>query len=161
MSVIIRKALPQDYTPLCDLFAEVDELHRSYLPHLFRKPDGPVREYGYFLELLADEDLDLFLAQRGEELVGFIHAVVRDAPPIPVLVPHRFAFIDSIGVKSGCRKQRIGRLLMETVHAWAASKGAAAVELNVFEFNQTAIAFYRELGYATLRRRMVKPLNHG
>ncbi len=50
---------------------------------------------------------------------------------------------------------------METVHNWAVSKGATAIELMVFEFNQNAIAFYRDLGYDTLSRRMVKPLDNG
>jgi hypothetical protein len=49
-----------------------------------------------------------------------------------------------------------------TAQAWAIAKGATSVELNVFEFNQKAIAFYEGLGYQTLSRKMSNDLKeHG
>jgi len=47
---------------------------------------------------------------------------------------------------------------MEQAHGWAVAKGAVGIELNVFEFNQPAIAFYQTLGYGTSTRRMVRNL---
>jgi len=49
---------------------------------------------------------------------------------------------------------------MDTVHKWAIAKGATAIELNVYEFNKTAIAFYEALDYETLSRRMSKVLDN-
>jgi hypothetical protein len=65
MEIGIRKAAVDDYHFLCELFDEVDGLHRDNLPHIFQKPDGAVREQDYFLELLADEDTALFVAEAG------------------------------------------------------------------------------------------------
>jgi diamine N-acetyltransferase len=50
---------------------------------------------------------------------------------------------------------------MDKVHEWAIAKGATAIELNVYEFNKTAISFYQRLGYETLSRKMSKVLNRG
>jgi ribosomal protein S18 acetylase RimI-like enzyme len=36
------------------------------------------------------------------------------------------------------------------------SKGADTIELNVWEFNRGAMAFYRQLGYRTTSRKMSK-----
>jgi ribosomal protein S18 acetylase RimI-like enzyme len=47
---------------------------------------------------------------------------------------------------------------MDEVRVWAIAKGATAIELNVYEFNETAIAFYERLGYQTLSRKMSKEL---
>ncbi|GAB4540506.1 MAG: GNAT family N-acetyltransferase [Anaerolineae bacterium] len=161
MEVSIRKATAEDYSPLCELFDETDALHRDNLPHLFQKPNGPVREQDHYWELIADENVGLFVAEIGEKLVGFVHAVIRDAPAMPIFVPRRYAIVDSIGVKSGFRNRGIGQRLMSVMYEWATTKGATSVELNVYEFNKAAIAFYERLGYETLSRKMSKALNSG
>ena len=47
---------------------------------------------------------------------------------------------------------------MDEMQAWAIAKGATSIELNVYEFNETAISFYERLGYQTLSRKMSKQL---
>jgi ribosomal protein S18 acetylase RimI-like enzyme len=47
---------------------------------------------------------------------------------------------------------------MDKVQEWALAKGATSIELNVYEFNETAISFYESLGYQTFSRRMNKDL---
>jgi len=47
---------------------------------------------------------------------------------------------------------------MQCADQWAAEKGAANIELTVYEFNQSAIAFYEGLGYTPLSRKLSKPL---
>lgn len=158
MDVLIRAATADDYEVLCKLFEEVDALHRQNLPQIFQKPPGAAREQEYYQGLLADENVGFFIAEMEGEPVGFVCAMIRDTPPIPILVPRRFAMVDSIGVKSGLRRCGIGSMLMQHIHRWAISKGATAIELNVYEFNEGAISFYQSLGYETLSRRMSKPL---
>lgn len=161
MEISIRRATATDYTLLCELFDEVDVLHRGNLPHIFQKPNGPVREQDDYLGKVADENVGLLVAETGEQLVGFVHAEIRDAPAIPVFVPRRYAIVDGIGVNLDYQNHGIGRLLMDTVHEWAMAKGATSIELNVYEFNKPAIAFYERLGYETLSRKMSKALNGG
>jgi diamine N-acetyltransferase len=158
MEISIRKATADDYNTLCELFDEVDALHRDNLPHIFQKPSGSVREQEYYSGLIADENVALLVAQAGERLVGFIHAVCKDTPAIPVLVPRRYAIVDGIGVKAGFQNHGIGRILMDKIQEWAIEKDAISIELNVYEFNRTAISFYERLGYQTFSRRMSKEL---
>ncbi len=159
MEAVIREATADDYDTLCELLDEVDALHRDNLPHLFQKPTGPVREQEYYLSLIADENIGLFVAEVNKRAVGFVHVVLRDAPAIPILVSRRYAIVDDIGVKSDFRRGGIGRMLMDKAQEWAAAKGASAIELNVHEFNQGAISFYRRLGFDIVSRRMSKSLN--
>ena len=80
MTISVRKATTNDYDTLCELFDEIDTLHRDNLPHIFQKPTGSIREEEYYSGLIADESVALFVAEKGEKLVGFVHAVVRDTP---------------------------------------------------------------------------------
>jgi ribosomal protein S18 acetylase RimI-like enzyme len=159
MEVLLRAATADDYEALCELFDEVDGLHRDHLPLIFQQPTGPVREQAYHQGLITDENVGMFLAEVNGSAVGFVHGVVRDTPAIPILVPRRYAIVDSIGVTSGFRGGGIGRMLMERIHAWAVAKGASAIELNVHAFNSGAISFYRKLGYEVASQRMSRSLD--
>jgi GNAT superfamily N-acetyltransferase len=156
MKAIIRKAKPQDYEALCELIDQVDALHRDHLPGIYRKPEGPVRDKEEVATLLTDDNVGLFVAEMEGELAGYIHAFVRDTPPIPVFVPRRFIMIDSMAVKKNERRKGIGQALIAKVHQWAIEKEATSVELNVYEFNQEAIMFYEALGYEVVRHLMSK-----
>jgi len=158
MEISVRKAAADDYNALCELFDEVDSLHRDNLPHLFQKPDGAAREPDYYAGLMKDENVALFVAESGKKLVGFVHAIVRDTPAFPVFIPRRYAIVDGIVVKAGFRNRGIGRTLMNQMQEWAIAKGATSIELNVYDFNEAAISFYERLGYQTFSRKMSKAL---
>ena len=158
MQISLRKATVDDYNNLCELFDEIDSLHRNHLPHRFQKASGPAREHNYYSGLIADENVGFFVAEMGDELVGFGHVIVSDTPAFPIFVPRRYATVDSIVVKSGFRERGIGRALMDKMQEWAIVKGATSIELNVYEFNETAISFYEGLGYQTISRKMSKEL---
>lgn len=156
--MVIRKAMLDDYDELCALIVEVDELHRNNLPQRFREPKGPTREWEYYRSVITDENMGFFVAEDDGKLVGFVHVVVRESRDIPILVPRRYAVIDSIAVKEELRGTGIGRGLMERAHEWGLSMGVTEMELNVFAFNEDAVAFYRKLGYRTVCHEMSRPL---
>jgi diamine N-acetyltransferase len=158
MEISVRKATAEDYNSLCELFDEIDALHRDNLPHIFQKPGVAAREQDYYLGLVADENVALFVSEVGEKLVGSVHAIVRDTPAFPVFVHRRYAVVDSIVVKSGFQNQGIGKILMDKMQEWAIARGATSIELKVYEFNATAISFYERLGYETFSRKMSKEI---
>ena len=159
MDITIRPATAQDYDDLCEIIAEVDALHREQCPHIFQKPPGPARARAYILDVLADGNHGLFVAEADGRVAGFLHVIAQDALPIPILVPRRLAMVDNLAVRRDLRRLGIGRSLMDRAEAWAREQGAAELELHVFEFNAGAIAFYRSLGYETCTRRMSKGLD--
>ena len=160
MEVSIRRATSKDYNPLCALFDEVDDFHRRSLPHLFQKPDGPVREESFIRDMLSDENACLFIAESNGKLIGFVHAAILVAPSLPIFRPRHYAVVEGIGVSAEFRNHGVGRLLMDKTHAWALARDASSIELNVYDFNQTAITFYETLGYETLSRKMSKTLEN-
>lgn len=161
MEIRVRKATADDYNSACKLFDEIDALHRDNLPHIFQKPDGAARELDYYLKIITDENAAFLVAETGEELVGFGHVLIKDTPANPVFVHRRFAIVDGIVVRSGFHNRGTGRMLMDKMQEWAIAKGAASIELNVYEFNEIAISFYERLGYQTYSRKMSKELTKG
>jgi len=154
----IREATEEDYGELCEVFEEVDALHRVALPHVFREPVGPARSKEFISGIIANEDAALLVAEGDGRIIGLVYIIVREASDIPIVVPRRYAVIDAIVVRKRFRRSGVGRWLAERAHRWAIDKGVTQVELNVWEFNRGAIAFYERLGYTTAYRKMWRPL---
>ena len=159
MKTDIRKATANDYDNLCELFNEIDTLHRVNLPDIFQKPNGAAREKDYYLGLVANENIGLFVVEMDQKLIGFVHVLVRDTPVFPVIIPQHYAVIDGIAVKSEFQNHGIGKMLMEKAQEWATTNAAVFIELNVYEFNKNAISFYERLGYQISSRRMRKKID--
>jgi ribosomal protein S18 acetylase RimI-like enzyme len=154
VKVKIRSALADDYLPLLPLFNQIDSAHRENHPDVFVRPHGRTREKDYFIDLLSNPDVGFIVAEVDNRVVGFIHVIVRETPQIPVLIQRRFASIDSVLVTNEYQRKGIGVKLVEAAKAWAMDNGAESIELNVYEFNESAIAFYRHLGFSDYSRRM-------
>jgi len=159
MKTHIRKATANDYDNLCELFNEIDSLHRVNLPDIFQKPNGAAREKDYYLGLVADENSGLFVGEMDEKLIGFVHVLVRDTPVFPVIIPQHYAVIDEIAVKSEFQNHGIGKMLMEKAQEWATANGALFIELNVYKFNKNAISFYERLGFQISSQKMRKKID--
>jgi ribosomal protein S18 acetylase RimI-like enzyme len=158
MNFIIRSANLEDYEELYAVFEEVDALHCEALPQVFQEPDGPVRSREYVTAIVSNENMVLFVAESDGQIIGLVQAYVQEAPDIPLFVPRRYAVIDNVAVKQDFRRSGIGQALIEKAERWAKDKKASQIELNVWEFNTGATAFYDKLGYETARRIMWKPL---
>jgi len=158
MELRIREATPFDYEKLCQLFDEADELHRNQLPERFQQPNGPTRDKAFILDLLANQTVEIFVAERDEELLGLVQVAVKASPPLPIFVPRCYVVVETLVVRKDFRQQGIGQKLMDMVHHWAISNGASDIELNVFAFNQEANALYQKLGYETISYKMNKSL---
>jgi ribosomal protein S18 acetylase RimI-like enzyme len=161
MALVIRTATIEDYDGVALVFDEIDLLHRRGAPHVFRAPAGHALDRAYFEAVLTDPEMDWLVAERAGEIVGFLSARVLHAADRPVLVPRDFVEVDSLAVRAGHQRAGVGRALMAAAERWAAERGLSEIELSVWEFNQSALAFYQELGYVTERRKMRRVLNNG
>jgi len=159
MAVDIRKATSSDYAGLSELFEEVDSLHYEQVPEIFRRPRGPARPLSEIASLIVGHDSAIFVAEVDGALAGCVIVYIWQTRDRPLLVPLRYAMVDTIVVRSMFRGMGVGHRLMKAVEVWAEEHGLERIELNVFEFNTGAIAFYESLGYETLSRRLVKRLD--
>jgi len=159
MEFSIRPAATHDYDALATIFAEVEQLHRTALPQIFRAPDGPVLSREYFAAMLADERAAWLVAAQQGELLGYVTVRMMQAPERPMLQPRGYAAVDNLAVRESYRRLGIGQALLRRAEQWAAEQQLSEIELNVWEFNQAAVEFYEKLGYRTQRRTMWRDIS--
>ncbi len=158
MTPEIRPAAEGDYAQLCELFDELDELHRQARPDIFRKPAGDARSRDDITGLIAEEGGTILVADGGDRLVGLAVALLRRPLSHPLLIARKTVEIDNVVVRRGHQRQGIGRRLVAACVDWARGRGADDVEVAVHDFNAGATAFYAALGFEMsihrLRRRL-------
>lgn len=152
-STLVRPARLADFLAIDAMWVLVNRMHVEAHPEQLRLLDSAHRQK-HFEDLLATESARVFVAEQGGEIAGFIAVRARDAPPVPALVPRTTAYVDIIAVDERIRSQGLGRLLMTTAIDWARSNGIGELELDVFDWNTGAIAFYETLGMRSKSRRM-------
>ena len=131
MELIIRDAVPEDSKALA-------VLNRKEMGY-----DYPEKQQREKLErLLADGRNRILVAQRGAEVVGYVHLCDYDV----LYAPH-MKNIMVIAVSSSCRRMGIGKALLEAAEVWARETGAAGIRLSSGETRKGAHAFYRSLMY--------------
>lgn len=153
----IRLAEKEDFDSLINLFRTIDDLHRQNHPERFRLPAWYEDNKKAFLEeVMKDNEQVLMVADKKGHLQGFVHGRISRSPDTPIFVPRKFAVLENIFVDPKSRKKGVGRQLIESFQEWAREEEAEEIELNVFEFNESARAFFGKMGFDNISRRMTK-----
>ena len=75
-------------------------------------------------------------------------------PENPYKLEDHYLDVDEFGVAEAWRRRGVGTALIEFCKAVARERGFPRLELNMWEFNQGALAFYEAAGFTTYRRYM-------
>lgn len=154
VKINIRDAVINDYEELCEIYSELDELHRINHPELFVKPEGYTRAKEYISELINDESKKLLVAEADSGIIGFAECYIVKSSSFPVVKKREWVQLDSIAVKGEYQNSHIGSLLLEKVIEWSKSKDINRIELKVYSFNENAGEFYARRGFMELNKTM-------
>ncbi len=157
MSATIRLATKEDHAALLPIGLETQEKHADAHPDIFRHGVAGLPE-DYFLEHIDSETQAIYVAEVAGTIVGYVLLEVQDNSYLDMLLPRRLVYITDIAVLQAYQKQGIGHLLFQQSVEWAKDKGAASLDLTVWEFNHDARAFYERHGMMTLTRQLTLPL---
>ena len=136
---------------------DLDDAHLAALPGILQGVED--RRHGALLETFLTESGRVALVSGGTEPCGIALAYERNVTGLPIVRQVRAAEIDALVVQRDHRRQGHGRALVEGVVAWAQTRGAARIELGVYEFNDDARAFWQSMGFDTLSRRLHKAID--
>lgn len=147
---MIRLAEMKDKDALNGLRRQVNELHVQGRPDIFKSGFGPeLREH---VDLyLRRENGYAAVEETADGIVGMVLIDYIDRPESPYNLARRFVHVAEICVRDGCRRQGVGKRLMEYVKRDAREKGYSRIELDVWAFND-ALAFYEAEGFTVFRR---------
>ena len=154
MNITIREAVISDHESLCRIYEELDTLHRTNHSDLFIQPDGCARAREYVSDILLNSEKALFVAVADGSPVGFAECYVQRSSAFPVVRKREWVQLDNIAVLEAYRAHHIGSLLLKRVAEWAKSRHIDRLELKVYSFNESAIAFYAGKGFKELSKTM-------
>jgi ribosomal protein S18 acetylase RimI-like enzyme len=158
-SARVREAEVGDYDELCELFLESDELHAELLPGFFRRPKRNPRTLESIRRILDSPDETILVAlDHVGDVVGLVHVLIYDTPPVQLMVPKRRAHIDSLVVRRSSRRKRVGTRLLDAAGSWARDRHAEELLLTVWEGNEEAKRFYADLGFRPVNTVLVRGL---
>ena len=94
------------------------------------------------------------MAEKDGTICGFavLHHINR--PEKPFMKERDFLDIDEFCVGEAFRRQGVASEMIDFIREFAKEKGFHRIELNMWEFNQDALAFYEAAGFQTFRRYM-------
>ena len=149
----VRFANEKDLPAVNRLRREVNDLHVAGRPETFKPGFCPELE-NYIHTIMADPALDLVVAEESGEICGF--AVLHEfrKPENPYKLADEYLDIDEFGVAEAWRRRGVGMALIDFCRAVARERGFPRLELNMWEFNRGALAFYEAAGFTTYRRFM-------
>jgi ribosomal protein S18 acetylase RimI-like enzyme len=151
MNISVRLAQRADLSELARLLDEVVLLHHHEDPTQFLGPEAAAH-HRYLEERFNDPDAAIFVAEDGSAPAGIAVTVIRDAPPF--LNPNKFVLLENLAVGARFRRTGVGRKLVDAAVLWARARDMKELDLNVYEFNHTAIHFYEAVGFRPVSRRM-------
>ncbi len=151
--VSIRFAREEELERVNELRKEVNDLHVAGKPEVF-KPGFCAELRDYIYAIWADPNKRIVVAERDGIVCAFavLNHIVR--PENPFMYERNYLDIDEFCVDSGCRRQGIASAMMRFIRDYAKEKGFRRLELNMWEFNREALAFYQAAGFKTYRRYM-------
>lgn len=162
MTSIVRRATEADFAGIGEVLGDGQRAHAEALPAYIRHTPGAFASQAFQqspARLIGDDaERALFVAERDGHIIGTVTLTLRDTPESPFEHAVRVAYLSNLAVRAGESGKGTGTALIEAALQWARDKGAQAVDLDVFAFNQRANAFFERLGFSTLQRITRHPL---
>jgi len=150
---MVRIAEKKDLARINDLRKQVNTIHCEGRPDIFRTGFcNELRDFVY--DTWEFDNSDVIAVVRDDVICGFACVEYITLPLSAVTRKRSFYHISEFGVDEEYRRQGVATELFEFIKKHAKSKGLDRIELDVWEFNDTALRFYESLGFCTYRRYM-------
>ena len=149
----VRFAKKTELDRVNELRQQVHELHAAGRPDIF-KPGFPPELRDHIYTIWDDPGQEIVVNERDGVLCGYAVLHRINKPENPFMHKRDFLDIDEFGVDGAFRREGVGMELMDFIRRYAKERDFRKIELNMWEFNQDALAFYEAAGFVTYRRYM-------
>ena len=151
MEIIVRSARRDELERVNELRRMVNDVHVSGRPDIFRPGFGPeMRDYVY--KQFDSDEYDILVAVTDGVICGYAVTAVGHKPLSPYNNERYFYHVEEFGVDADYRRMGVATALVDYIKRDAKAKGLSRVELDVWEFNEGARAFYEAAGFKVYRR---------
>ena len=141
---MIRRAEIKDIAGIIELLHQVNMVHHVLRPDLF-KPYTTKYNEQELAALIGDDSKPIFVFEDGVVL-GHAFCKITEVKNDKLLQDIKTLYIDDICVDEKARGKHVGKALYEFIRDYAKSIGCNNITLNVWEGNEAALSFYRNMG---------------
>lgn len=152
----IRIAEDKDVDRIQELLLQVNNVHAEGRPDIFIKD---CRKYTdkEVIDQLHDKTKVIFVyVDDNDKVLGYAFCQIKEYKNINNIHPHKSLYVDDLCVDEKHRRNHIGQSLLKHVEEYAVKNGFVSIELNVWECNSSAKAFYERMGMKVLKIGMEK-----
>ena len=141
---MVRKADKRDIQAIIELLHQVNMVHHVLRPDLFKPHTTKYNEQE--LEALMDDNSKPIFVFDDGAVLGHAFCMITEVKNNKLLQDIKTLYIDDICVDEKARGKHVGKALYEYVRDYAALVGCNNITLNVWEGNDAALSFYRNMG---------------
>lgn len=149
----IRKIQKGDMKKIIPLLEQVSTLHINMRPDIFKEKTEANMEKE-ILDIINNEEKISFVAEENEKILGIIVLKIKEVINHINLKNSKVLWIEELCVDENNRGKGIGKILINNAKEIAKDLKCEIVELNCWEANKDAIAFYEKQGMKSQRRVM-------
>ena len=158
---MIRRAEIKDILGIISLLHQVNMVHHVLSPDLFKPHTTKYNEQELEV-LIGDDSKPIFVydaesprpnggmaSARGQEeskILGHAFCMITEVKGDKLMQDIKTLYIDDICVDENARGKHVGKALYEYVRDYAQSIGCNNITLNVWDGNDAALSFYRNMG---------------
>ena len=154
----IRKATATDGMLLSSLCMDVQTLHAEHHPAIFKMPKSDDFAVSFFNTLLADSAFHAFIAEEDGQALGYIVCKSMERAENPFTFAMHYLLIDQISVRPQARGRGVGAALIKQAEVLAGALGVQKIQLDSWDFNIKAHAFFEGMGFVKFNHRFWKDL---
>ena len=141
---MIRRAGKEDIQRIIELLHQVNMVHHVLRPDLF-KPHTTKYNEQELKSMLSDDTKPIFV-YIDEDVLGYAFCQISEVRGNQLLEDIKTLYIDDICVDEQARGRHVGKALYEYVRNYAKAIGCNNITLNVWEGNEPAWRFYKNMG---------------
>jgi ribosomal protein S18 acetylase RimI-like enzyme len=157
--IVIDSFKPSDLQAIQTFVEAIQKYERKQVPEL--KPGIQIgASYAQILlDTIAKKQGLMFIARASGKAIGFICAwIEQDDDPLLQDDARKHAFISDLFVDEACRRQNIGRLLLQKVETEMRNRGCKRIRICSKASNSIALKCYESSGYAAYEVVLAKSL---
>lgn len=151
--ILVRPVEAEELLRVNEIRAYVNQVHVQGRPDIFRP--GFCKELEQHLyDVMQRPNWNVFVAVLDGEICGFATVEYLEKPESPYNLARKMYHVEEFGVHPAFHRRGAATALMEYMKQDAVERGFTKLELDMWEFNEGALAFYESVGFTTYRRYM-------
>ena len=140
----VRNAQIEDVNKISELMLQVAKIHSNARKDIFKEKS--IEEIKTEFNNRINNKENILVAEENNNIYGVVVYKIKEVKEHINLKDRTTLYIDELVVDEKARKMGIGKNLFSEVKRIAKEKNYDAVELNCWNFNESAIQFYEKCG---------------